>query len=364
MIRVDEIYKHIWPYVHAQIPNTRLLYLDPPGHIDVENLFSFIHNPRDHNYILFFDQEPLDLQRNKELFAQAVSSVHNFLPGVSHAALVTSEFNSNTVQRCCQFYNWHSAQYFFNGWAALDWFRGYNRSWLLSAPSSRKITTTFLMPNRIVTGERIWRLRLLNYLFDRGIGSNYISCPDICPGTNITIQSALTELDCNWQTFPVERLPLVLDHSGQVPSWASANLDLVTFAEQSLLYLVTETVATGKRHHLTEKVFKPICLRMPFVLASTQGSLAFLRSYGFQTFDAFWDESYDDIPDDNTRLSAIADLVATLDVMSIDQKQKLFDATRPVLEHNYQHFYSGAFEHILWQELTNMLENIRVTFSL
>ena len=341
-----------------------MLYLDPPGYIGTENLCSFIDSPRDHNYILFFDQEPLDLKRNQDLFAKAAASVHNFLPSVSRAALITSEFNSNTVQRCCQFYNWHSYQYFFNGWAALDWFRGYNRSWLLNEPKNRQITKTFLMPNRIVTGDRIWRLKLLCYLFDMDIGENFISCPAVCPGTDITIGAALRELDQNFNKFPVSSLPLILDQDGMVPSWASANLDLVPMAEKSMLYLVTETVATGKRQHLTEKVFKPICLRMPFVLASTQGSLAFLRTYGFKTFADFWDESYDLISDDDLRLFTIANLVAELDAMSQSQKQSLFNATMPIIEHNFQHFYSGAFENILWQELTTMLESIRVTFDI
>lgn len=363
MIRVDEVYKHIWPYIQKHVPNTRMLYLDPPGYIGIENLCSYIDSPRDHNYILFFDQEPLDLQRNQDLFAAAAASVHNFLPGVSHAALITSEFNSNTVQRCCQFYNWHSYQYFFNGWAALDWFRGYNRSWMIREPSERRITTTFLMPNRIVTGQRLWRLELLAQMFQRNINKNFISCPDICPGTQTLIESALENFEFDTDKFPVSSLPLTLDQDS-VPSWASASLDLVPQAQQSLLYLVTETVATGTRHHLTEKVFKPICLRMPFVLASTQGSLAFLRGYGFKTFDSFWDESYDQIQDDHERLVAIADLVSKLDSLDTAQKQSLFDQTIPVLEHNFQHFYSGAFEQILWQELGTMLENIRVTFDI
>ena len=337
-----------------------MLYLDPPGHIGKENLCSFIASPRDHNYIFFFDQEPLDIQRNKDLFSAAVESVHHFLPEVSHAALVTSEFNSSTVQRCCQFYGWQAHQYFFNGWAALDWFRGYNRSWLIKPPAERKINKTFVMPNRIVTGDRTWRLRLLCLLFDRGVHDNFISCPEICPGTNQEVKQVLADIG---QTNFFQ-LPLVLDNQGSIPSWSSAHLDLIEFAEQSLLYLVTETIAQGQRHHLTEKVFKPICLRMPFILASTHGSLAFLKQYGFKTFNEFWDESYDSIVDDIDRLHAIADLIASLDLLSSAQKQKLYNATQLVTEHNYNHFYSGAFENLLWQELTNMLDQIRVKFSL
>jgi hypothetical protein len=94
---------------------------------------------------------------------------------------------------------------------------------------------------------------------------------------------------------------------------------------------------------------------MPFVIVGTQGSLAYLRSYGFRTFDGIWDESYDDEPDDILRIERIASLLRSLDELSEASKQDLFDQCREVVEHNYQHFYSGAFEEILWQELQDML---------
>ena len=129
-------------------------------------------------------------------------------------------------------------------------------------------------------------------------------------------------------------------------------------AESSLLYLVSETVAQGRRHQLTEKTFKPICLRMPFILHSTQGSLEYLRSYGFQTFDTLWDESYDSISNDQDRILAIADLLTYLDSLTVKQQQELYTKSRPIIEHNYEHFYSGNFKRILWQELTDMLGTI------
>jgi len=49
-----------------------------------------------------------------------------------------------------------------------------------------------------------------------------------------------------------------------------------------------------------------------------------------------------------------------LDCMTVTQKQALFDQARPIIEHNYQHFYQGGFESVLWQELTAMLESMSV----
>jgi hypothetical protein len=126
---------------------------------------------------------------------------------------------------------------------------------------------------------------------------------------------------------------------------------------ESLLYLVTETVATGRRHHLTEKTFKPIALGMPFVIVGTQGSLRYLRSYGFRTFGDLWDESYDDEPDDSRRIEKIAHTLKLLDELG-EYRQAIFDSAQEIVKHNWNHFYNGGFEAVLWQELKDMLNEL------
>jgi hypothetical protein len=118
-------------------------------------------------------------------------------------------------------------------------------------------------------------------------------------------------------------------------------------------------VATGRRLHLTEKTFKPIAMGMPFVIVGTQGSLRYLREYGFRTFEGIWDESYDDAEDD-TRIQRIACLLRSLDELPLSAKQDLFEQAHEVIAHNWNHFYHGGFEKILWAELTAMLESIDV----
>jgi hypothetical protein len=134
-------------------------------------------------------------------------------------------------------------------------------------------------------------------------------------------------------------------------------LSLFDECAESLLYLVTETVATGRRHHLTEKTFKPIAMGMPFVIVGTRGSLEYLRSYGFRTFEGIWDESYDQA-EDAVRIERIASLLRSLDELPPEAKQDLFDQAQEVVEHNWNHFYNGGFEAILWTELKDMLNGI------
>ena len=81
-----------------------------------------------------------------------------------------------------------------------------------------------------------------------------------------------------------------------------------------------------------------------------------MRKYGFKTFDSIWDESYDDEIDDTSRLIKIADLLKQIDSLTESTKQELFERACPIIEHNYNHFYNGAFESILWTELMTMLD--------
>jgi hypothetical protein len=133
-------------------------------------------------------------------------------------------------------------------------------------------------------------------------------------------------------------------------------LSLFDQSAESLLYLVTETVATGRRHHLTEKTFKPIALGMPFIIVGTQGSLRYLRSYGFKTFGDLWDESYDDEPDDSKRIEKIAKVLKLLDGLE-EHRQDIFESAWDIVEHNWNHFYGGGFEAVLWKELQEMLND-------
>ena len=135
---------------------------------------------------------------------------------------------------------------------------------------------------------------------------------------------------------------------------------LTNFAEaqDSLVYVPTETVYFGRRLHITEKTFKAIALEMPFVLVAPAGSLEYMRSYGFKTFHNVFDESYDEERDDFLRIEKVVKLLHELNNLSIKERQQIHQACLPIVEYNYQHFYRGGFSNILWDELTTMLDSI------
>ena len=384
MIRIDEIYNNtFWPWIKKNLPGFREWVCEPFGRSDPDSVINYGRDDAyEHNYIFFFDQEPIHLNIHMGTFEQVIElnkdihlncyvdrstdrviekilRSHNFKgPGY----LVTSEQDSENVEIVCKKFSWKPLYYFFHGWAALDWYRGYDRTFLITPLNERKITKTFIAPNRIVAGERQHRLEMLYHIFKNNMTHNHISCPDTCPAENISIHHAIKPLTAKYpdieSVFAAQTLPINFADETDHPMH-SCWLSLFDQSAESLLYLVTETVATGRRHHLTEKTFKPIALGMPFVIVGTRGSLEYLRSYGFRTFGDIWDESYDSA-DDSVRIERIASLLRSLDELPTEAKQGLFDAAQEVIEHNWNHFYNGGFEAVLWTELTEMLNGIEL----
>ncbi len=366
MIRIDEMYSGVMAsWIRRYKPNLRLLYCDPFGRSDPDSIQVNTPKSTDTDYVLMFDQEPVDYDLHQQTFDQ-VRYINNddihYGNNKQIGHIVTSEKHSSQVEELCELYGWKSHYYFFHGWAALDWYRGYNRTNLMLPPNLRSITKTFITPNRIIGGRRQHRLLMLYYIFKYRLLDNYISCPRICPWAGVSAvelfkSGALMREDAEIVFNSVE-LPLNMPYEVDHPMH-SCWLSLFDESAECLLYLVTETVATGRRQHLTEKTFKPICLHMPFIIVGTHGCLEYLRSYGFKTFSDLWDESYDDIVDDAQRIEAIARVLQDLDRLSTLEKQQLFDRCRSIVEHNYRHFYSGGFEALLWDELTTMLEGLK-----
>jgi hypothetical protein len=339
-------------------------WFDPFGSVNFADLVNLPavssampNNPMmpNHNVVryLFWDQEPL----HQETVDQTLSKFKKIY-STGQAHIVTSEYNSEMVEYVKDTYGFKPHYYFFHGWAALDWFRGYNHSFLITPPDRRHITKTFIAPNRIVAGQRQHRLLMLYHIFKAGMTNNWISCPEICPAENIKLIDAVEPLTSVYPdiqpVFAQQPLPINFPNETGHPMH-SARLDLFAESAESLLYLVTETVATGRRQHLTEKTFKPIALRMPFIIVGCAGSLGYLQKYGFRTFAELWDESYDQEVNDLKRYEKIAGVLKELDNCTNLEKQHIFNSAQKICEHNYHHFYHGGFEHILWQEVTEMI---------
>jgi hypothetical protein len=403
MIRIDEIYNNtFWPWLEKNLPGMRMFFCDPPGHTGPENVFNHGRdNVVETNFVFFHDQEPVHLDQYQTLFDEVFRRSYDILFNVNHSPMwhgspeekemidwvhgvseiktfpqllqkcnlkrptghiVVSERGEYVEQLTTQ-YGWQSHYYFYHGWACQDWFRGYDKTFLIPRAKNRQPTQTFISPNRIVGGKRDHRVLFLYNIFKAGLENNHISAPRTCPVEGVDITSIAQKYINVYQdiTTVFEQATLPRMFTGEdTQEMTSCWLTNFEEAADSLVYVPTETVYFGRRQHLTEKTFKAIALEMPFVLVAPAGSLEYLREYGFKTFSGIFDESYDTETDDIRRIEKVTKLLKELNDLSVAERQAIHRACLPVVQHNFEHFYGRGFSDILWEELLNMLKELHV----
>jgi len=339
-----------------------MFFCDPFGHTQPENLLNYGSDTVSENdYVFFHDQEPIQIQAHKLLFEKVVRSNQDL--GYPPGHVIVSE-RGQCLTQLCDIYGWQPHYYFFHGWACLDWFRGYNRSFLFEPPTvDRRPSKTFMSPNRIIGGQRDHRVLFLYHCARLGLLHNHISAPALCPAENVTIDQVAASYVSRYPDIQqvVRQIPLPRCFQGETQQlMTSCWLGNFEEAQDSLVYVPTETVYTGSRQHLTEKTFKAIALGMPFIMVAPAHSLEYLRSYGFRTFHSIWDESYDQENDDFLRLEKVAQLLHDIDNLSLHERHVLAHYAKEICVHNWNHFYHGTFENTLMQELELMLDCLRI----
>ncbi len=108
--------------------------------------------------------------------------------------------------------------------------------------------------------------------------------------------------------------------------------------ENSFLSLVSETLYKNNTIYFSEKTFKPISQHHPFILNSSKNSLKKLKNLGYQTFDKWWDESYDECDNFIDRIDMICKILLELKAKSYNELKKIKLEMRDVLIHNYNNY--------------------------
>jgi hypothetical protein len=114
---------------------------------------------------------------------------------------------------------------------------------------------------------------------------------------------------------------------------------------------------------VSEKTFKPLAYRHPFVIQGTVGTLEYLKSLGFETYSSQFDETYDTIVNAKSRHQAVIDLVDTLYLEYQEHGRVLQSQTaREIAQHNYDVFWNREkvtqlFEKHIVETITNFVES-------
>ena len=346
----DIIIYRYWPHGSKKLNNLGELHGSSPWQEKMLKITITCH-----------DQEPLDadLPRN-ELSNNFIDLAKSLLlrrdPSnnlrkdeniYSKMCLLHSEKRSKHVAKyqqndCVPVYYWSHAL------ISLDWFR-----FAQHIQQKKHVQKRFLIYNRAWSGTREYRLYFSELLIN-------LNLQDLC---RTTINSTEPELGIHYTTYqfknPVWQPEIVLENYFPVNtahSYYSADFDIEDY-EATDIEVVLETIFDDDRLHLTEKSLRPIACGQPFILAGTQGSLKYLRSYGFQTFGDIWDEGYDLIEDSQERLHAITNLMKEISCWTPAIRERKMAQTQVIAEYNRQHFFSTEFFEQVTKELKENLTN-------
>lgn len=121
-------------------------------------------------------------------------------------------------------------------------------------------------------------------------------------------------------------------------TWGDILLKTDPYAD-TYFSLVTETVYLYPYSFRTEKLWKPVAIGHPFIVAANQGYYRDLHNLGFRTFGHLLDESFDQIENDQQRIERTAEVVEDLcnqDLISF------LSASQEVCKYNQQHLVELA----------------------
>ena len=110
------------------------------------------------------------------------------------------------------------------------------------------------------------------------------------------------------------------------------------FYLDSYFNIVTETEFAAPTLRLSEKIFKPVIYKQPFILYSIPFLLKHFRSLGYKTFHPFIDESYDEIEDNEERIGVLNQEVKRLCSLSLEEIHERYSDMKEILIYNFEHF--------------------------
>jgi len=107
---------------------------------------------------------------------------------------------------------------------------------------------------------------------------------------------------------------------------------------QSSIHIVLETMHIGNVIHLTEKTWKAISVKKPFMIYGVPGCLNWLHRHGYKTFHPLINEDYDIIQDPIIRKHAIINEMKRIAALSEVELNILLQQCQSIVEHNHQLF--------------------------
>lgn len=144
--------------------------------------------------------------------------------------------------------------------------------------------------------------------------------------------------------------PIIVDTILEYPIIKPTNYNIIRHYNKFFVEIVCETYSTGRTFFPTEKIWRPILTRTPFMVQGPIGFLANLKKLGFKTFNRWWDESYDE-DSEQVALNTLERNIDDLSNKTTKQLQLMYNEMQEILDHNYKTFI--AMNNTNFKFLTN-----------
>lgn len=156
-----------------------------------------------------------------------------------------------------------------------------------------------------------------------------------------------------------DKLPLVIDGETNINQMCEDRGNSSrTYYQNSLVSIITETNFTQSEVTLTEKSYKPIKEKHPFIIVGAPGAIKGMRDAGFQTFTEFWDESYDEISDPSQRMNAIMQVIDDISKWDHDKIIDFRRRVKPILDYNFN-ILKNSSPYNIAMKLSDVVRNNR-----
>jgi len=230
-------------------------------------------------------------------------------------------------------------------------------------PSFRK--KTFLMFNRRWLGHAHRTLFLYNIYKMNMLEDFYISFTKQDVDHNVNYSQVVNNQFRNFffrKDNPLDykileqlenKLPLVLDTDDLVSGALMFDRfdNTKQFYDDSFMHIISETYFVTDIVHITEKTFKPMIYRQPFIMLGPPNALKCLRDMGFRTFHDIWDESYDAITDHSERFYKILDLCKSINEWSMLKKISIMHKCKEIIDYNFNKLLNFKQERFVVNEI-------------
>ena len=361
MYNIHSHYENIYSYARLHLENPTVKYLFPFGATLVQNVEILRTNDKPGPVLFCYDQEPLIHHYNKFLFTDVnLKASFDILPLIqvnwekydlklTPIILLNTEKDSIEKEKILKEFPFIDCYYFYHALAASDWYRGYEYDFKITPIKQRRFEKKYISFNRITGNSRVYRSLLIAELIRRNIlHDGMISYSKNCPVHGSLKKNLLYAKEYGVSNeFLKESYNLIEHHlatdlriDGSINEQItndSFTVGPISMSISSFLHVVTETCFWDQKKHLTEKIFKPIVLKQPFVLLGSEGNLSYLKEYGFKTFDKWWDESYDSKKNIGDRIDGIVSQIEMLNKLSKQQLLDLEQQMLPTVSFNLKH---------------------------